>query len=310
VREAAMTSDGAMTAGEHRALTDDPSMGPQPQAWPITVEQFLAGTYLEPADILLMRQRRSTFAFLVRRLTGSYFSKASLIFLVPHREQDFGATFVIESTFRGVDLTDLASFLTAKEKTYVVAVKRYERGWFEQEERNLVRGSMLSHIKAGYDYGRLLDNLWGALGNSAFIFLRVLLGPRWVIRQVLKRSDPSRLNKFVGPGFIQWGYQEMAKRLVDDGLLPRDVLDDVIFRDKLIEDRDRGRIAEIDVDDVLGVTAEDMAKSTKLAWKYAIIDGEVHEISTEEQFYALVKASRQKWKALLARATHPEPAAG
>jgi hypothetical protein len=274
---------------------DDPSMGPHPQSWPIPVADFLEGPFLETSDILLMRQRQSTFARLVRIFTGSFFSKASMVFFVPHRERDFGSTFVIEAAFSGVELTDLKSFLLAKEKTFVVAVKRYEAAWFEQDERSIVRGFMLSHIKAGYDFGRLFDNLWVALDRSGFVLLRVLLGPQWALRQLFKRRDPTKLTKFVGPGFIQWGYYETAVALKNEGLLQDRDVDQVIFRRELIEERDAGKIQTISVNDVLGVTAEDFARSPNLAWKYAIIDGMVYEITEGQQFYDLVKTSRMKW---------------
>jgi hypothetical protein len=154
---------------------------------------------------------------------------------------------------------------------------------------------MLSHIKAGYDFGRLFDNFWVALDRSGFVLLRVLLGPQWALRQLFKRRDPTKLSKFVGPGFIQWGYYETAVALKTDGLLGDREVDDVVFRKELIEERDSGKIKSISVNDILGVTAEDFARSPKLAWKYAIIDGMVHELSEGQQFYDLVKLSRRKW---------------
>lgn len=270
------------------------------------VADFLAGSYLEPADVLLMRQRQSLFARMVRLFTGSFFSKAALVFLVPHHENDFDSTFIIEANFKGVDLTDLASFFAAKERTYVVAVKRYERDWFQTEERNLVRGFMLSQIKSGYDFSRLIDNLWAALGTSGFVVLRLLLGPRWVLRQVFKRGDADRITKFIGPGFVQWGYRQTARALVEQGALPAQTMDDVIFSNRLTDELAAGRAARIDDDTLLSITAEDLATSRKLAWKYAIIDGQVHEIASDKDFYANVAGARSRW---LAKITAAKPTA-
>lgn len=278
--------------------------------WPMPVADFLAGSYLEPADILLMRQRRSLFARLVRLFTGSFFSKAALVFLVPHHENDFDSTFIIEANFKGIDLTDLASFFAAKEKVYVVAVKRYERDWFQTEERNLVRGFMLSHIKSGYDFSRLIDNFWAAIGTSGFVILRLVLGPRWVLRQVFKRGDGDRITSFIGPGFVQWGYRATAKALADQGTVPAATVDDVIFSDKMIADLASGKLARVDEEALLSITAEDLAKTRKLAWKYAIIDGEAHEIASEKDFFDKVAGARANWLARRQDEERPKAAAG
>ena len=279
------------TSNPAATLAAEPT-GPRAPSWPMPVEAFLAGPWLEPADILLMRQRSSTFAQLVRFFTGSFFSKAAMIFLVPHRERDFDAPFVIEAAFDGVDLTDLRSFVLSREKRFVIAVKRLEAPWFEVEQRHLVRGFMLNYIKADYDFGKLFDNLWASLKGAQFFLLRLALGPHWALRQITKRRPAERLNKFIGPGFVQWGYWEATRFLVDNDLAPPERLDEVVFREKLFQEREKGRIRAFDEDDLLGVTAQDMAKSQRLVWKYAIVGGNVHEVSSEADFYDLLRRLR------------------
>ena len=300
-----LTSPAAPAAGDPASLPApgsalDPSMGPHPTRWPIPIAEFIAGPYLEASDVLLMRQRSSWFARLNRILTRSYFSKAALVFLVPHREQDFNSTFLIEATFSGVDLTDLASFFAAKEHQFVVAVKRLEVPWFEQEERNLVRGFMLQHVHAGYDYGQLLENLVSSLDRSRFVLLRFFLGPARAIRAITKTRDPNKLNRFVGPGFVQWGFVETARFLIGQGLLSEAAMSDVLFHRRLLATHREGMAAEgtapqFTDEDVLGVTAEDLAKTPKLAWKYAIVDGEVYEIATEAEFKKIIRAAKLRW---------------
>ena len=275
--------------------------GPPQPAWPMPVAEFLKGPYLEPADILLMRQRSSTFARLVRFFTGSFFSKAALVFFVPHREADFDKPFLIEATFRGIELTDLPTFCVTQQSTFVIAVKRLEADWFEQEERNLVRGFMINHVKAGYDYGALFDRFWDSLGRSQFVILRLLFGPHWAFRQLLKQRDPTKLNRFVGPGFIQWGYFQTTRSLIENELLPKPALKEVVFREEMVKEMEATGM-EPDSLKVLAVTAEDIAQSPRVAWKYAILDGEVHAISSSEEFYALVAKSRAKWMKAMQRA--------
>jgi hypothetical protein len=285
-------------AGQQVTTADvSAAAGPLPPRWPMPVEEFLAGPWLETSDVLLMRQRSSTFATLVRIFTGSFFSKAATMFLVPHREKDFDAPFVIEAAFDGIDITDLRSFVLSREKRFVIAVKRFEADWFEAEERALVRGFMLNYIKADYDYGKLFDNLWASLKGAQFFLLRIVLGPHWALRQISKRKPAERLNKFIGPGFVQWGYWETAKFLADAGLLQSDRLEEVVFREKLFDERAKGKIDTIDEDDLLGVTAEDLAKSTRLAWKYVIVGRKVYEVTSEKEFYEVLgelKARRRR----------------
>jgi hypothetical protein len=278
------------SAGEPAAGVD-PSMGPQPPSWPMTVNDFLAGPYLEPADVLLMRERNSWFARLVQLFTGSYFSKAATVFLAAHREPDFTRTFTMEAGFRGVDLTDLESFAAHKQRKYVIAIKRLEVPWFEQDERNMVRGYLLSHIRAEYDFGRLFDNLWSSLGRSRFVFLRLFLGPQRALRWVLKSKKTVKLNRFIGPGLVQWGYYQATRQLIETGYLAPERIEDVIFTDRALNERphDGGAINE---EYLLSLTAEEMATSARLAWKYAIIDGRVQPIDSAEAFYALADASR------------------
>ena len=288
--------------------------GPPQPTWPISVKDFLSGPYLEPADVMLMRQRSSTFARLVRFFTGSFFSKAALVFFVPHREADFDKAFLIEATFRGIDLTDIESFCDNRKRSYVIAVKRYEANWFEQEERNLVRGFMINHVKDGYDYGALFDRFWESLGRSQFVFLRFLFGPQWAFRQLTKQRDPAKLTRFVGPGFIQWGYFQTARTLVDAELLPVTTLCDVIFRHSVTADTPADQIIDAGNATLLAVTAEDFAKSPRLAWKYAILDGEVHAVGSEAEFYRVVAVSKSKWlqrmQAGIAKAAGKPPSGG
>lgn len=293
-----MVTDGLPALAREPAPGGPPTgepMGPPEPTWPMSVKDFLSGPYLEPADILIMRQRSNWFARAVRLLTGSFFSKAALVFFVPHHEADFAKPFLIEATFKGIDLTDLESFCNRKDKTYVIAVKRVEAPWFEQEERNLVRGFLINHVKAGYDYGLLFDRFWESIGRSQFVVLRVLFGPHWALRQLTRQRDPVKLNRFIGPGLIQWGYYQAAHSLRDLGLIGPAEVDEVIFRNGIAVDPASGVLSPEDRLSILAVTAEDFAKSPRLAWKYAILDGDVHRIASEQDFYKLVAASKQRW---------------
>jgi hypothetical protein len=295
------TASGDAGAGDRAS-----SAGLGAATWPMPVRAFLDGPYLEPTDILLMRERRSLFAWLVSIFTGGFFSKAALVFLVPHREADFARAFVIEAGFRGVDLTEAESFLDYSTRRFDVAVRRLERPWFTDAERNRVRGLMLVYIKARYDFGRLFQNLLVALDRSGFVLLRLFLGPRRAFVRMVNAKRRRSLNRFIGTGFIQWSFREAIAEEVEAGRVPAAALDHVVFSEALRPQSPTEAPPRIDTDDLLSVTADDLAGSTQLVWKYAIINGLAYQVSSNEEFRALVREARKRRRP----ATAAKPPAG
>lgn len=263
--------------------------------WPMPVAEFLAGPWLEPADVLLMRKRRSFFAWAIRALTSGYFSKAALVFLVPHRDHDFEKPFVIAAGFGGVDLADLPSYLSLRSSKgrWVVAVKRLEVQWFDAGPRAHVRGLMLAQLQARYDYKRLFWNLATALGRSGFLLLRLLVGTRRALISLRGASRRSKLDRVIGPGFIQWSYYVSTAELIESGAAPASALADVTllregrgYKHKPSEAADPP-----DEEDLFSVTADDLAASSRLAWKFAIVDGFAHRVGTEAEFRSVIAAA-------------------
>ncbi len=67
------------------------------EVWPMPVETFLAGTYLERADVVLTRRDWDLASWMIRWATGSPFSHAAMVFTGPQFESGYSTTFVIEA---------------------------------------------------------------------------------------------------------------------------------------------------------------------------------------------------------------------
>lgn len=244
-------------------------------SFPMPVRHFLANAerYLQRSDILLLKGRVSLYSWAIRWWTGSEFSHAALVFSVPHAEEGFERTFLIEASIDGVDITDLKHYARDLSLVYDIAIKRFEQPWFTRDVQSSVRGHMLNYIKANYDYWTLFALVRRFFGrhrdnNHADI--------KAAKRKALWRRQPP--SRFVCSGFVQYGFLSAVSRLVETRKLPREAINDAIFK--------TGMKADADPKEILSATPEDMALSTNLNWKYAIRAGRVHRVET----YGDVKA--------------------
>jgi hypothetical protein len=95
-----------------------------PEVWPMPVEDFLAGNYLERADMVLTRRNWDFASWAIRWATSSPFSHAAMVFTGPQFESGYSNTFVIESGTKGVDLTNLRDYIA--DKSAFLAIKRFK----------------------------------------------------------------------------------------------------------------------------------------------------------------------------------------
>lgn len=249
--------------------------------WPMEVETFLgrAEQFLERGDVVLCRGRKSIFSRLIRWSTRSHFSHSGLIFLIPKRDQGFNNTFMIESVPSGVDVTDLRHYLIEHADGYDIAIKRLEQPWFNADRQRMVRGHMLDFIKADYDFA----TIW----NLAVSIIRRLIFSVQVRRKGLEASirhvrEKNRLApaQFICSGFVQYGYFGTVKKLIEEGDLPTETLEDILFKPGLSKDAS--------VAAILSVTPQDLSNSDKLHWLYVGVNGLVHRVRTEEDVNRLL----------------------
>lgn len=184
----------------------------------MSVEQFLAGDYLQRADVVLCASKKGLFSKAIRFGTKSPFSHAAAVFVTPKRDLGFNNTFLIESGTSGVDITDLRHYLVDKVDSYQVGIKRLEQPWFQAGEegkdlQKLVRGQMLDFIKADYDYATIWRIAKQILRQMIFGF-QVLRGKT---AKGLIAADAAP-NRFICSGLVQYGfYAALCRSLLKPG---------------------------------------------------------------------------------------------
>ncbi|MBU2580190.1 MAG: hypothetical protein KJ622_00535 [Alphaproteobacteria bacterium] len=271
----------------------------KPAVWPMPAGEFLRGPYLNRADIILTRKHRDFRSWLIRWATQGSFSHAALIFLVPHQEQGFNNTFVIESSSKGVDLSNLAGYLN--DKRQVVGIKRLRGTWFDKRAQSLVRGRMLNSIESAYSYATVFRLGWAFFNELVFgIKARIWGASRAIKGHRRRRLKPP--NAYICSGLVQLGYLNAIAEQVSMGYLLPQRVGSVVFQKEvaglLPDDWSQFSDAEqyeimwdfvTGFQDVLeAITPEDIAASPQLEWVYVIRDGMVHPVHSNEQAQELL----------------------
>jgi len=263
-----------------------------PEVWPMPVEDFLAGNFLERADVVLTRRDWDLTSWVIRWATGSPFSHAAMVFTGPQFESGYTNTFVIEAGTGGVDLTNLRDYIA--DKSSFLAIKRFKKAWFDEPKQARVRGLLLDKIKATYNFwaiGHILRNLW-------FGVERTVRGDKGTIRKFREREWDAP-NEYICSGLVQIGFVEAILEYIKAGQLPPAALNDVVFEPvaatRLPAKDDWGYLdpesskttavlfRKQNFDALESVTPEDLAASDKLAWLYFIKNGLVYKVGSYDE---------------------------
>lgn len=265
--------------------------------WPKPVDEFLAGNYLELADVVLTRRTGDIGSALIRWATNSPFSHAALVYTGRRFDQGISGTFVIEAGTSGVDLTQLNQY--AENESTFVAIKRFKRTWFTPERKARVRGVLLDKIKDSYDYGtvwRIIKKIW--FGVSAKISTK----EKTVEKYRERHWQPP--NEYICSGLVQIGFIQTVIEAITRGELPPDTLLDVVFSNsaesrlparpnwKYLGDDGKAVAAgfqNVLNDELYSITPDDLAQSDKLEWLYFIKDGAVYKVNTYADVLKLVR---------------------
>ena len=282
---------------------------PVPEVWPMPIKQFLAGEYLQRADVVLTSRDYDFASYLIRWATNSPFSHAALVFNRPDQTSGISNTFVIEAGTGGVDLTNITDYVS--DKSSFIALKRFNRPWFDQVKQARVRGILLDKIKANYNYwaiGRIARNIWFGVQNNLRIGDKKRTSRERVIRQYRENAwkPPS---EYICSGLVQVGFVEAALEYIEKGLLPPEALNDVVFQPGsekwLPPARGWRRLGKFAVQSAQlfraqnaealeAVTPHDLAISDKLDWLYLIRGGKVHKVSSLEDVMALIEGAEDE----------------
>ncbi len=104
----------------------------------------------------------------------------------------------------------------------------------------------------------------------------------WVIIKDLWYYAKGQLGpgSFICSGFVQYGFYDAVRRLVDADRLTDAELAEVVFNPKAS--------APPDTPTLLSTTPEDLAQAEQLSGKYGIIDQHVYEVTCKTEAYALI----------------------
>jgi hypothetical protein len=267
------------------------------EAWPMPVEDFLAGKYLERADVVLTQREWDVASWAIRWATNSPFSHAAMVFTGPQFESGYSSTFVIEAGTGGVDLTNLRDYIA--DKSAFIAVKRFRGEWFDEPKQSRVRGLLLDKIKATYNYwaiGSIVRSLWFGVERS-------VSGDSKTVKRFRERNwNPP--NEFICSGLVQVGFVEAALEYIKAGELPPSTLNEVVFEreaaSRLPEredwsylDAESSKTTAVlfrkqNFDALQSVTPEDLAASSKLDWLYFIKNGMVYKVASYDDVRKLI----------------------
>ncbi len=302
-----MRLERAPQAPKRYSETEKAGLAPE---WPMPVEKFLEGDYLERADVMLTRRQGSLFSAIIRWATKSRFSHCGLVFLVPHREREFNNTFVIEAGTKGVHLSNLKDYL--KDRASAVAIKRHCKGargrenanterWFDERVQKRVRGRMLNKIQSKYAYGTVVSIALDTLDQMLFGVSERMRGRKkaLAVRRKRNRQPP---NEFICSSLVQLGFLEAVAELIREGMVPPQAMKEVVFikeiADFLPDDYSAFTKAEIDEmfelfldvwrEELEAIKPVDLARSENLSWQYVIFDGWVHRVNSYREAYALL----------------------
>jgi len=228
--------------------------------FPMTVRAFFedADRFLNRGDISLSRSPLMA-SRLIRLASGSFFSHAAIVFLLPMRHEHFTNTFVLESLFKGVGIADFESYVNGRKPIEEVGILRLEGPGFSQDFFKRANGILLNEVNKPYDFHRL----WR-------IALSILFGLQQAVRRMQRRPNVYRRwmpRQFICSGFIQYGLFLAAEQSGLD-------TERVVLKNGLTEPSP---------DQMLGISPEDVATSNKLTWKYVVCRGWVHEVANYDE---------------------------
>ncbi len=250
-------------------------------AQPQTVAAFLkySEQCLKKGDIVLSRS--PTFmSWLIRKATGSAFSHAAFVFLVREPAEGYENTFLLESTGKGVGIANLRHYISGRKPSAEIAILRFKDTTLDAAFFNHVRGLMLDHVQADYDYGIIARMVLSMVFGARLGYANMQKGPHVAMQTAVERTR-NRILKWLPPqficsGFIQYG---LVKAAVRDGLDPARV----VLRDGLDAESTSA---------LLALTPDDISHSDKLQWLYVARRGWVYRVSSRQEAVRIISGGR------------------
>jgi len=273
--------------------------------WPMPVAEFRKGDFLHSGDVLLTTKLGSFFSFLNRHFDSSDFAHSALVFATPHADIGIAESYLIETTFSGVELAAFGEMIepkkvyedTGRPPEYIVGIKRLEHPWTTPALRAMVSGRMLRFLNVDdYDYS-MLAALAARHTRFWFNLRSFLFGRAPSLAEYVRRRRSYAPAEFICSGFVQFAFVDMVREAIEQGLIPRDLAEEA-WRDVIFADWIRHHTT---MEDLMGVRPIELARSDRLAWKYLVYGGEVHRVSGTEEVDDLLARIRKERKQRAAR---------
>jgi len=286
----------------------EPAAQPDPAdaaEWPMPVEDFRKGDFLHCGDVVLTSRMGSFFSFLSRKIDSSDFAHTALVFATKHSDIGIDDSYVIETTFGGVELGAFGEFVapckvysdTGRPPEYIVGIKRLEQPWATPQVRAMVSGRMLRFLDVDdYDFS-MLAALAARHTHFWFKVRSFLFGRAPSLGEYLRRGIRYAPAEFICSGFVQFAFIDMVREALERGHIPAENAEDtwqsVVFAPWVRQDTT--------MEDLMGVRPLELAQTDRLAWKYLVYGGMVHRVESTDEVDALIKRIRQDGKIRAAR---------
>jgi len=294
---------GAAPPGEALAApAEDPA---DKASWPMPVSEFRKGQYLHSGDVVLTTKLGSLFSFFNRVLDASDFAHAALVFATPHSDIGVDESYLLETTFGGVELDAFGEIVeptkvyedTGRPPEYIVGIKRLAHPWATPQIRAMVSGRMLRFLDIDdYDFS-MLAALAARHTHFWFKVRSILFGRAPSLGEYLRGGGKYAPAEFICSGFVQFAFVDMVREALERGLLPVDdagqAWRDVAFAPWVNSDTT--------MEDLMGVRPIELAESDGLAWKYLVYGGMVHRVDSMDDVNAMLTRIRKERKARAAR---------
>jgi hypothetical protein len=271
----------------------------QNDVWPKKVDDFLAGEYLQKADVMLEQRLSGDIpAWVIRWATNSEFSHAALVYTAPPYDSGVSNTFVIEAGTKGVDLTKLTDYVHDSRVNFIAIKRLKPQPWFDTNRQSRVRGLLLDKIKAHYDYWTILQ-----IARQVWFGVQEKVRTRQKIIEAYREKDWTPPNEFICSGLVQIGFVEMMVEAIKNEQISPEALRDVVFTKSAekylpirgmwasLGDQQKETAAifrQLLNDELFSVTPEDLAQTEKLDWEYLIKGDKVYKIASYDELLRLV----------------------
>ncbi len=271
--------------------------------WPKPVSEFKNAGYLEPGDVLLMTKLGSLFSWMVNIFDRSNFAHSAMVFQTPHHESGIDHVYLIESSFKGVDIETLTEIVTPSKiypdiklpPDYIVGVKRLAAEWATPQLRRIAASRMLHFMKNDdYNFTMLVALATRQTKRLYFNAARALFGQAPTVAQYMTQRVHFSPAEFICSGFVQFAYVDMVRTAIERAMIGRDIAE-TAWNDVLFSDHVNG---ETSMKQLMAVKPSELAETPKLKWKYLIHEGMVHRIESNDDVNAFFDRIRCKHRRL------------